>query len=409
MSHTLAAVFDNRADADNARNALIGAGIDADSVRVSASASPTMGATPVTGTSAGTSTSATATHDESIGDSIKHFFSNLFGDDDERVVYGEAVNRGNVVLTVQTATQDEVERAADIVEGFGPTDIDEYKSQWQAGGWKGADPMRSTSQMSAPQQGAGLQSGSLQSSGLQGDRLQNDRLQSDGGALLQGSAQGLSDTGSLQRAETESQVIPVMQEELKVGKRMVQRGGVRIYQRLVETPVQESVSLREEHVNVERRPVDRPIDPSQVGAFQETSFELRENAEEAVVQKTARVVEEVRVGKEVSQRTDQISDTLRSTQVDVEQLGGRDDDDRIDDDYYRGHWSSNFANLGGSFDEYAPAYRYGASMRGSDSYRGRSWDESETTLRSNWESHNPTSAWDKFKDAVRHGWERMTS
>ncbi|WEF35604.1 YsnF/AvaK domain-containing protein [Pseudoduganella chitinolytica] len=383
MSHTLAAVFDNRADAERARDALSAAGIGADSVRLNAS---TTGASTTTTTGTGTTA---GTHDESIGDSIKHFFSNLFGDDDERVVYGEAVNRGNVVLTVQTDTQDEIERAADVVEGFGPIDIDEYKSQWQASGWTGAETLRS-------------------GSGAQLSASRQSETRQDGGALLQGSQQGsqqgLSNTGSLQRAEVDEQVIPVMQEELKVGKRMVQRGGVRIYQRLVETPVQESVSLREEHVNVERRPVDRPIDPSQVGAFQETSFELRENAEEAVVQKTARVVEEVVVGKEVSQRTDQISDTVRSTQVDVEQLGSTDDDD-----YYRSHWTSNYGNLGGTFDDYAPAYRYGASMRDSDSYRGRSWDEAETTLRSNWESHYPTSAWDKFKAAVKHGWERMTS
>ncbi|WUR14888.1 YsnF/AvaK domain-containing protein [[Empedobacter] haloabium] len=377
MSHTLAAVFDNRADAERARDALTAAGIGANSVKLNAAS---------TGTSTATTTGSTATtHDESVGDSIKHFFSNLFGDDDERVVYGEAVNRGNVVLTVQTDTQDEIERAADIVEGFGPVDIDEYKSQWQASGWTGAEALRSGS-------------GAQLSASRQSENLQN------GGALLQGSQQGLSNSGSMQRAEVDERVIPVMQEELKVGKRMVQRGGVRIYQRLVETPVQESVSLREEHVNVERRPVDRPIDPSQVGAFQETSFELRENAEEAVVQKTARVVEEVVVGKEVTQRTDQIRDTVRSTQVDVEQLGSTDDDE-----YYRSHWTSNYGNLGGSFDEYAPAYRYGASMRGSESYRGRSWDEAETTLRSNWESHYPTSAWDKFKAAVKHGWERMTS
>lgn len=383
MSHTLAAVFDNRADAERARDALSAAGIGAGSVRLNAS---TTGSSTTTTTGAGTTA---GTHDESIGDSIKHFFSNLFGDDDERVVYGEAVDRGNVVLTVQTDTQDEIERAADVVEGFGPIDIDEYKSQWQASGWTGAETLRS---------GSGAQLGASR----QSENLQN------GGALLQGSQQGsqqgLSNTGSLQRAEVDEQVIPVMQEELKVGKRMVQRGGVRIYQRLVETPVQESVSLREEHVNVERRPVDRPIDPSQVGAFQETSFELRENAEEAVVQKTARVVEEVVVGKEVTQRTDRISDTVRSTQVDVEQLRGTDDDE-----YYRSHWTSNYGNLGGTFDDYAPAYRYGASMRDSDSYRGRSWDEAETTLRSNWESHYPTSAWDKFKAAVKHGWERMTS
>ncbi|AVR96032.1 hypothetical protein [Pseudoduganella armeniaca] len=117
MSHTLAAVFDNRADAERARDALTAAGIGGNSVRLNAASTGTS-----TTTTPGASTmSPSATHDESIGDSIKHFFSNLFGDDDERVVYGEAVNRGNVVLTVQADTQDEIERAADIVEGFGPS------------------------------------------------------------------------------------------------------------------------------------------------------------------------------------------------------------------------------------------------------------------------------------------------
>lgn len=374
MSHTLAAVFDNRADVERARNELISAGIGTDAVHLSDSSGTT---------GKGPGTAPAGTQDASLGDSIKHFFMNLFGDDDDdRDVYGEAVNRGKCVLTVQTPTQDEVERAADIVERFGPIDIDEHKTQWQASGWNPSMAQGSASAMSASRQ-----------SGLTGNMA--------GGT---GSQQGLAGAGSMQRAETESQVIPVMQEELKVGKRLVQRGGVRIYQRLVETPVQESVNLREEHVNVERRPVDRPIDPSQVGAFQDTSFELRENAEEAVVRKTARVVEEVVVGKEATQRTEQISDTLRSTQVDVERLGTSQDDD-----YYRSHWTSNFAGAGASYDDYAPAYRYGAAMRGSDEYRNRSWDESESTLRSSWESRYPQSTWEKFKAAVRHGWDRITS
>jgi uncharacterized protein (TIGR02271 family) len=407
MSHTLAAVFDNRAAAEQARQELIGSGIATDSVQLSATSSSiadaSAAASTSTGTSAGTSagTSTSATGEHSMGDSIRNFFSNIFGDDDDdRHVYGEAISRGNVVLTVQTATQDEVERAADIVERFGPLDIDEQRSQWEAGGWSAA-AARGTG-ASAAQMSGSLQSDNLQGSSLSGTTVSGTQGVTTG-ASLQGSQQGYSDTGSLQRAGTEEQVIPVMQEELKVGKRAVQRGGVRIYQRLVETPVQESVSLREEHVNVERRPVDRPIDPAQVGAFQETSFELRENAEEAVVQKTARVVEEVVVGKEVTQRTDQISDTVRRTEVEVQQLGGTDDDE-----YYRSHWTSNFASAGGTYDDYAPAYRYGASMRNDASYAGRSWDDSEAGLRSSWETQYPQSAWDKFKAAVRHGWERIT-
>jgi len=261
--------------------------------------------------------------------------------------------------------------------------------------------------VSARSGGGALLGASQQSSSLRDDSLQGTTVSGTQGVHYpsgtQGSQQGYADTGSLQRAGTDEQVIPVMQEELKVGKRMVQRGGVRIYQRMVETPVNESVSLREEHVNVERRPVDRPVDPAQVGAFQETSFELRENAEEAVVQKTARVVEEVVVGKEVTQRTDQISDTVRHTEVDVEQLGSTDDED-----YYRSHWTSNLASSGGTYDDYAPAYRYGSAMRGSDGYSGRSWDDSESGLRSSWESRYPESTWEKVKAAVRHGWERIT-
>jgi uncharacterized protein (TIGR02271 family) len=405
MSHTLAAVFDNRADAEKARDELVSSGIRTDDIRISTSASSTADASSsgsISNTSStSSSTSSSASGEQSIGDSIKNFFGNMFGDDDDdRQVYGEAVNRGNVVLTVTTDTQDDVERAADIVERFGPIDIDEHRSQWEASGWN-----PSTARSGGALLGASQQSASLRDDNLRGTTFSGTQGVNVAGTA--GSQQGYSDTGSLQRAETrddiESQVIPVVQEELKVGKRTVQRGGVRIYQRTVETPVHESVSLREEHVNVERRPVDRPIDPAQVGAFRETSFELRESAEEAVVQKTARVVEEVLVGKEVTQRTDQISGTVRHTEVDVEQLGSSDDED-----YYRSHWTSNFATAGGTYDDFAPAYRYGSTMRSSDGYTGRSWDDSESGLRSNWESRYPESTWEKVKAAVRHGWERIT-
>ncbi len=284
---------------------------------------------------------------------------------------------------------------ADIVEACGPIDIDEQKNQWEAGGWRGATAGTMGTQSGASMQSTGQQASA---SSVQGGSMSGTQETSMSGT--QGSIQGQSGTGSMQRAETDSQVIPVMEEALKVGKRVVQRGGVRIFQRLVETPVQEDVSLREEHVNIERRPVDRPIDPSQVGTFQDASFEVREQAEEAVVQKTARVVEEVVVGKEVTERTGQIQDTVRHTEVEVEQLGSLDDEDD-----FRNHWSSNYASRGGTYDEFAPAYRYGSTMRSGN----RSWDEAESDLRSDWESNYPQSAWEDVKDAVKRGWDKMKS
>ena len=94
---------------------------------------------------------------------------------------------------------------------------------------------------------------------------------------------------------------------------------------------------------------------------------------------------------------------MRRTEVEVEQLAP------VDDAYFRGHWSSNFAGQGGTYEDYAPAYSYGTTMRNSEMYRGRQWDEIEPNLRSDWESRYPNSTWEKIKSAVRHGWERVTS
>ena len=116
-------------------------------------------------------------------------------------------------------------------------------------------------------------------------------------------------------------VLPVVEEELQVGKREVERGAIRVYTHVTETPVNEQVTLREEHVNVERRPVDRAVTEGDA-AFKEGSFELHETAEEAIVAKQARVVEEVVVGKEATQRTETISDTVRRTDVEVEEVPG---------------------------------------------------------------------------------------
>jgi stress response protein YsnF len=84
--------------------------------------------------------------------------------------------------------------------------------------------------------------------------------------------------------------------------------------------VSESVNLREEHATIERRPVDRP---ATVADLKEGFVEVRETAEEPVVAKTARVVEEVIVGKESSNRTETVNDTVRGTDVEVERVAGQ--------------------------------------------------------------------------------------
>ena len=123
-------------------------------------------------------------------------------------------------------------------------------------------------------------------------------------------------------AEASGEVaIPVIQEDLVVGKRTVDAGGVRLFRRVLEVPVEDSVTLHEEHVRVERTAVDRPVtDVDQ--AFVPREIALTETAEEAVVGKEARVVEEIVVGKTATERTETIHDTVRRTEVELEELPG---------------------------------------------------------------------------------------
>jgi len=123
--------------------------------------------------------------------------------------------------------------------------------------------------------------------------------------------------------EGQDMVVPIIEEQLRVGKRAVERGGVRIRTSVQEVPVTEQVTLRDEHVTVERRPVNQAVDASAFDQVQNQTFEVVEHDEEAVVSKQARVVEEVVVGKQTEQRTETIQDTVRRTNVDVEQVPGQ--------------------------------------------------------------------------------------
>ncbi len=118
--------------------------------------------------------------------------------------------------------------------------------------------------------------------------------------------------------------IPIVEEEMQVGKRTVDQGGVRVYRRVVEIPAEESINLREEHVVIERNPVDRPATQADLDQQGSRTIELTETAEEAVVGKTAHVVEEVLVGKQASDRVERVQDTVRRTEVEIEELPGED-------------------------------------------------------------------------------------
>ena len=225
---------------------------------------------------------------------------------DDARAYAEGVRRGHALIAVR-CDDDEVDRVVDILDDDDVLDLDERQDAWRSEGWNhqgsGVADLGGTATTSAGMLGTGMTEGSAMRGS---DSLQDDRL----------TAQSRSSDGD--------EVIPVAEEELHVGKREVSHGRVRIRSHVIERPVQEQVSLREEHVSVERRPVEGTMRTGSVNdgdLFRERSIEMEEHAEEAVVSKEARVVEEVVVRKDADQRTQTVSDTVRKTEVEV-------DDDR---------------------------------------------------------------------------------
>lgn len=206
------------------------------------------------------------------------------------------------------------------------------------------------------------------------------------------------------RTRDEQLRVPVVEEELAVGKRTVETGGVRVEKEVTSRPVEEDIRLREERVTVDRRPVDREVRPEDLRAFENETIEMREMGEEAVVEKRARVVEEVVVGKESRERTEHISDTVRRADVRIEPLVGANMRGGWDsfDQSARSHYQQNFADSGWDYDSgYSHAYRWGYDMAGS----GRDWTSLEGDARSQWESRNK-GTWERFKDAIRYGFDQ---
>lgn len=214
-------------------------------------------------------------------------------------------------------------------------------------------------------------------------------------------AQGarLEGRGVSERSERGEQVLPVVEEQLRIGKRAVSAGGVRVYTRVTERPVEEDVRLRQERVHVERHPVDRPI-PAGADAFRERSIEVDEMHEEPVVAKEARVIEEVVITKDVQDRSAKVRDTVRRTDVEVDRGEGGD----FEQDF-RTHCTNTFGSQGLSYEQCAPAYRYGYHL-GSDRRAAQGdWRTVEADARRQWEERNP-GTWDRFASAIRYAWER---
>ena len=299
MTQTMTALYDSRGAAETARNELIALGITDGDISIRG-----------TETDATSGTSATGTEDKGFWASL----GDLFMPDDDRYTYSEGMRRGGYLLSVRVPDGLE-DQAVDVMERSDPVDLDERSQTWRQEGWTGAGSGSATGT-----------AGYTSTSGL--SETSTTSYASDAGASTAGTT-GYADTtrtaaytdttGTIAGGTTGANegTIDLVEEQLKVGKRETSGGRVRIRTYVTERPVEEQVNLQSERVTIERRPVDREVMPGEA-AFQERTIEETERAEEAVVSKTARVKEEIAVHKDVETRTETVRDTVRSTDVEID-------------------------------------------------------------------------------------------
>jgi stress response protein YsnF len=301
--------------------------------------------------------------------------------EEEAVVYEEGVRRGGTLVVLQTE-DNRVNEAQSIMERYNPVNIEERAERWRQEGWQ---------------------------PGKETDRTRHEERRTD---------QPRHEEHRTHRTGEHIEE-DIVEEELHVGKRDVDQGGVRLRSHVSSEPVEEDVELRREHVDVERVDMDRELRPGDYN-FQEGDevYELHETDEEPVVEKRARVTGQVRAKKDIETQRETVRDELHRKDVEVESLGERRGDidrtgttadmDAAIDQYmreheheFRRHYESNLANTGRDFSYYRPAYAYGCKLAQSDQYSTRDWQEIEEEARRRWRETNDDESWRMVEDAVR--------
>lgn len=321
MTRMITAMFDTRGAAEAAASQLVREmALDRDAVRLHG------------GSNDRAEAQAIAAEDAQENRGVWAALRDLFVPDEDRTTYAEGLRRGAFLVSAEVE-ESRVEQAMDVLEAHGAVDLDSREAQWRSSqsgatasmpGAPGVGVAGTTDEkVIARPGGAG---GSLSNHPAPGSMTNEEgRLAGAGlaGATPSGTSPRPAPGGKPSGTAGDREVIPVVEERVRIGKRDVERGRVRVRSYIVETPVSEQVSLHDEKVNVERRPADRPVGAGDE-AFRERTIEAVERGEEAVVAKEARVTGEVVVSKEGTDHTETVKGTARRTEV------------KVDDDSTRG-------------------------------------------------------------------------
>jgi hypothetical protein len=349
MESTVIGVYDNYDQAQNALNDLVRAGFSRNDIQLSPgdqsseARQSTLRATPQGG-------ERTRANEDAGESTIGQFFGKIFGtysNTNDKANHGdvmsdaelfsEAVRRGSYLLAVQARNDEQHDEIVNIMDRFGPIDIDERGAHWRMQGWSKYDN-------TAPV--------------LSDDEIARERstyvnrpattMQDSASLQAQSTQNTLSDTGTTQTTGSQSFGTTSLNQD---------RRNVRVYPHADETS---------------------SLSTAGIGSAGAAAAGMGATAS----------------GMDTS-----------TTGANLGGTGGFGDDTD-----YRSHWQSNYGHLGGRYEDHAPAYQYGTRLAGDERYSNyHQWNDVETNARNDWESQHSDHPWEKAKDAVRYGWEKMTT
>lgn len=308
MTEHIVAVFASDAQAESAERDLVQAGVPRSAIRRYTRGSEALGtAGPVT---------TTETSGGGGG-----FWAWLLGEEPQSTraaypqgadAYDRNLDAGHFVLSVTLMDDSRIHEAVTILDRHDPLDMDERTEESDDAGSSVVGTSRGIADGSEI---AGASGVTGRQAPARTNPILEDRTPAASGRAGVSAADDQPAAGLV--AGSDEEVLPIAEEQLEVGKRVVDRGTRRVRRYVVETPVEREVTLHGERVTIERR---RPAGSSETGvagAFEERVVEVHETEEVPDVRKTARVVEEVAIRREATERKETIRDTVRRDEVEM--------------------------------------------------------------------------------------------
>jgi hypothetical protein len=334
----------------------------------------------------------------------------------EAGAYAEGVRRGGTLVTVR-ANADEITRATEVLNRFTPVDINQRAGEWQSSGWSGYDanagPYDSPTDAADAEQ-ANMPVGSDQTGMAMTAENDNGTYGSTGSTGYTGtgtSSAGLG-SGSARRFEDYD---PEFRIDWESNYRDTGFGYER-YQPAYQYGWQLGEQYRGQEWNdfvaKARADWERSHPDDAWHDFQDAIRRGWDRSKEGAQDTAASMhlslqqMGETDLGYQSDQgrrrgQAHQPDQGYDRTVADMSRGFATYDPD------FRGDWERSFRSTGYGYERYQPAYQYGYNLATEPRYRGQQWNDVESEARRDWETRHPNDAWEDFKAAVQHAWDRV--